>query len=103
MIAALVVLVVVEFGAVAYLVLRGRRPDPDMQALIALVDRLCQRVQAPQAAILEHDEKERALRDDEYAPPAVSPDDDEGYWASRDKLAELMMEKEIADGGRNGR
>jgi hypothetical protein len=75
-----------------------RHQERRQQQLIALVDRLCQRVQAPQAAVLEHDERVRALRDEEYAPPAVPPDDDEAFWASRDKLAELMMEQELHDG-----
>lgn len=75
-----------------------RRADPDTVALIATIDRLCQRIQAPHAAVLEHDERVRAPRSDEYAPPAVSPDDDDAYWASRDKLAELLMAQET-DGG----
>jgi hypothetical protein len=75
-----------------------RHQERRQQQLIALVDRLCQRVQAPQAAVLEHDEQVRVLRDEEYAPPAVPPDDDEAFWASRDKLAELMMEQELHDG-----
>lgn len=76
-----------------------RRANPDLQALIALCDRLCQRLQSPQAAVLEHDEQVRALRDEEYAPPAVTPEVDEEFWASREKLAELMMEQET--GGRD--
>lgn len=76
-----------------------RRVDPTTQALIALCDRLCQRLQAPHAAILEHDEQVRALRDDEYAPPAVPPDDDDAFWMSRDKLAELAMEQETGGNG----
>jgi hypothetical protein len=71
-----------------------RRADANLLELIGLTDRLCQRLQAPQAAVLEHDEQVRALRGDEYAPPAVPPDDDEAYWASREKLAELLMAQE---------
>lgn len=71
-----------------------RHPDPNLLELIAQNDRLCQRLQAPQAAILEHDEQVRQTRTEEFAPPAVEPDDDEAYWASRDRLAELLMERE---------
>jgi hypothetical protein len=85
-------------AALAAFVIYERHQERRQQQLIALVDRLCQRVQAPQAAVLEHDEQVRALRDEEYAPPAVPPDDDEAFWASRDKLAELMMEQELTDG-----
>lgn len=76
-----------------------RRVDPQLQALIKLCDRLCQRLQAPHAAILEHDEQVREPRSDEYAPPAVPPDDDDAFWASRDKLAELLMEQEVNGSG----
>lgn len=75
-----------------------RRVDATVVEMVALADRLCQRLQAPQAAVLEHDELVRAPRSDEYAPPAVAPDDDEGYWESREKLAELLMEQETAHG-----
>jgi hypothetical protein len=73
-----------------------RHPDATAVELIAVIDRLCQRVQAPAAAILEHDEAVRSPRSEEYAPPAVAPEDDEGYWESRDKLAELMMAEELS-------
>jgi len=73
-----------------------RLVDPNQQALIDLCDRLCQRLQAPQAAVLEHDELVRSQRMEEYAPPAVPPDDDEAFWASREKLAEMMAEQETS-------
>ena len=44
--------------------------------------------------MLEHDERARELRSEEYAPPAVPPDDDDAYWTSRDRLAELLMDQE---------
>lgn len=76
-----------------------RHPDPAVVELIGLCDRLCQRLQAPQAAVIEHDEKVRERLPAEYAPPAVPPDDDEAFWASRDKLAELAMQQELNDRG----
>ena len=89
---ALVGLLLVAFG------LYARHAERRQAELVALIDRLCQRVQAPNAAVLEHDENVRALRDEEYAPPAVAPDDDDAYWLSRDKLAEMAMAQELNDG-----
>lgn len=75
-----------------------RHANPDVAKLIGLCDRLCQRLQAPSAAILEHDEQVRQRRDEEYAPPAVTPDDDDAFWMSREKLAELAMQQEMSGG-----
>jgi len=86
-------------AAVAFLLFERwqdrRRGDRALTELVALTDRMAQRLQAPRAAILEHDEAARG-RTDEYAPPAVEPDDDDAYWMSRDKLAELAMAQEIS-------
>ena len=86
-------------AAVAFLLFERwmdrRRGDRALTELVALTDRMAQRLQAPRAAILEHDEAVRG-RTDEYAPPAVEPDDDDAYWMSRDKLAELAMAQEIS-------
>jgi hypothetical protein len=79
------VLAAAELVLIAFLVMRHA----------AQVDRLCQRLQAPAAAVLEHDEAARARRTEEYAPPAVEPDDDEAFWMSRDKLAEYAMKAEV--------
>lgn len=89
---ALVVVAVLEAVVIVVLVWSGMRTARDT---IALVDRLCQRVQAPGAAVLEHDEAVRAHRGPEYAPPAIEPDDDEAYWLSREKLAEYAMTAEL--------
>ena len=88
---ALAVIAGVELLIIGYLVFERRKANADF---IALVDRLCQRVQNPAAAVLEHDESVRAHRTAEYAPPALVPDDDEGFWMSRERLAEAMMEAE---------
>ena len=90
--------VVIAALAVVAFVIYERHQASRQRELVALIDRLCQRVQAPHAAILEHDEQVRAQRDEEYAPPAVPPDDDEAFWMSRDKLAELAMAQELNDG-----
>lgn len=90
---ALAVVCGLLIALLAFLAWTRRR---DTIELIALCDRLCQRLQAPHAAILEHDEQVREPRSDEYAPPAVPPDDDDAFWTSRDKLAELLMEQETS-------
>ena len=91
---ALTAISAVELAIIGYLVFERRKANADF---IALVDRLCQRVQAPSAAVLEHDEQVRERRSFEYAPPAVEPEDDEAYWMSRDRLAEAVMEAERGD------
>lgn len=63
--------------------------------MIALVDRMAQRLQAPSAAVLEHDER---VRGPVLTPPGVPPDDDEAFWESRDALAETLMAQEVRGG-----
>ena len=92
----LAVVCVAQVALVALLLVRRRQRDPDIRQLIALVDRLCQRVQAPQTAVLEHREREAPAPTAQYAPPAVEPDDDEGYWEAKERLAEQMMRAEVA-------
>jgi hypothetical protein len=82
---ALAVIATAELVLIAFLIMRHT----------AQIDRLCQRIQAPHAAILEHDEKVRERRSDEFAPPAIEPDDDDAYWMSRDKLADMAMKAEM--------
>jgi hypothetical protein len=70
-------------------------PHPDLTALIDLVDRLCQRIQAPEQAVIEHS-IQQPLPD---VPPTVRPDDDRGYWEalnlSKEDLAEGAMAGEL--------
>jgi hypothetical protein len=87
----LAVIALGELALIGLLVIERRKTNA---AQIALVDRLCQRLQAPGAAIIEHDEAVRGGRDAEYAPPALDPEDDEAFWLSRERLAEAMMESE---------
>ena len=95
---ALAVFAAAELVLIAYLIFEHRRTERDH---IAQVDRLCQRLQAPGAAVLEHDEAVRQRPPEDYAPPGLEPEDDDGYWASRDKLAEYAMNEELAADGRN--
>ena len=89
---ALAIIAGLELALIGWLVHDRTRANRDY---IALVDRLCQRVQAPHAAVLEHDEQARERRTEEYAPPAIEPDDDDAYWLSREKLAEYAMRNEL--------
>lgn len=60
------------------------------------MERLYQRIQAPQAAVVEHHAQ---IAGPSY--PAVAIDDDEGFYAaqqvSKERLAELALEQEIRD------
>lgn len=60
--------------------------SPDLRELIELVDRLCQRVQAPEYAVAEH--AQHAMAQD--VPQAVSMFDDDEHWASKEDLAEAL-------------
>lgn len=87
----LAVIAVAELALIGVLVIERRRHSGEY---IALIDRLCQRLQAPGAAILEHDEAVRERRSPEYAPPALDPEDDEAFWLNKERLADAMMEAE---------
>lgn len=65
---------------------------PDLIELVALVDRLCQRVQAPDVAVAEH----AAAQGPVWAPPAVPMDDDEAHFQSKEALAEQVAMMEAA-------
>lgn len=68
--------------------------SPDLAALIALVENLCQRVQAPREAVVQHQMESGPV----FAPPAVLPDDDEGWFEARmpkEQLADLLTEQEL--------
>lgn len=66
-------------------------------SLIALVNDLCQRVQAPEQAVLEH--TARVVPAD-HVPQAVNPEDDRSYWQAQglttEQLAELAFAEELA-------
>jgi len=96
---ALVVFAAAELALIGFLVWNRQRTHPDLQSLLGIIGELCQRLQAPGAAVLEHDERVRGRPSTEYAPPAIEPDDDDAYWMSREKLADYAMREET-DGGR---
>jgi hypothetical protein len=67
----------------------ARSGSPDLRELVECIDRLCQRVQAPDVAIAEH----AAMVPVTAPPQSVSMFDDEDHWAS---MAGLSKE-ELAD------
>ena len=57
------------------------------------VDRLCQRLQAPEQAVIEH-----AIGNVTEQPPAVGPDNDRDFWEAhmtKEQLAEALREAEL--------
>lgn len=66
--------------------------SPDLEQLIALTDRLCQRIQAPELAVLEHQQAGPAL-----TPPAVGFDDDEAFHAAHGLTTEQLADLAFAE------
>lgn len=93
---ALAVIAVLQGAVIAFLVWDRRRADPGTVELIALCDRLCQRLQAPQMATLEYHQAQ--VPTSEEAPAAVHPDSDEDYWEARETLADRLMAEEMQSG-----
>ena len=93
---AVVVLGVVALGQLVLLglVLFWRRDDHTAE-LLAVVDGLARRIQAPGRAAYEPTLQE-GPQSPTYAPQAIPPDDDEAYWASREELAALAAKDELS-------
>lgn len=75
--------------------LDSRAPHPDTAALIVLVENLCQRVQAPAQAVIDHSTQMATLPP---LPLAVLDGDDDAHWQAledKDRLAERVMAEEI--------
>lgn len=96
---ALAVIAGVELLLIGFLVWERHRAHPDLAPLLDTLDALCQRVQAPGAAVLAYDEAHREAPPEGYAPPGIEPDDDEAYWLSRERLAEGAMDYETQSVG----
>lgn len=60
--------------------------SPDLRELVECIDRLCQRVQAPDVAVATHAQGMVPVE----VPQAVSMFDDEDHWTSKESLAELL-------------
>jgi hypothetical protein len=69
----------------------------ERRQLLAVIDKLTVRIQAPQIAAVE---AANAVGPESptYAPPALIPDDDEAFWESREALAERAMRAEVGGG-----
>jgi hypothetical protein len=63
--------------------------SPDLRELVECIDRLCQRVQAPEVAVAQH----AAMLPVADPPQAVSMFDDEDHWAASAGLTK----EELAD------
>lgn len=89
---ALEIIVIALLALVAYLVAERRR---ERELTVGLVDRLCQRIQAPELAIAEHTQTVVG----EHAPPAVALDDDGAHWEAKEQLAQRLQEMELRNRG----
>lgn len=91
MTAALVVVIVAQLALIALLAIERRR---DRELHIAQVDRMAQRIQAPELAIAEH--AQAAVG--EWTPPAVTMDDDDSHWEAKEDLANRLAQMEMNGG-----
>ena len=66
------------------------RPHPDLTELVALVDRLCQRIQAPEQAVVEH-AMQMPLPP---MPQVIEMDDDDRHFETKEQMAEREMDEE---------
>jgi hypothetical protein len=71
----------------------ARSGSPDLRELVECIDRLCQRIQAPDVAVATH---ANAMMP---GPPplAVSMFDDDDHWQSKEALADLV-EAQVTNG-----
>lgn len=97
-------LVVVALAAVVGLVVRERDhdrahaqwrayADRERQEFIALTDRLLQRIQAPEQAVMDHSVTQVPFP----LPEAVNPESDTEFWESqltKEQLADALMAQE---------
>lgn len=68
--------------------------NPDLEQLLVTVENLCQRIQAPEQAVVDH-----VLQVQPMSPPAVPMDDDDAFWKAqelpKEQLAEVEMQAEL--------
>lgn len=87
----LTIIIVALLALVAGLIVERRR---EREYHGRQIDRLLQRIQAPEYAIAEHAQSASA----EFAPPAVAMDDDTSHWEAKEQLAERLRELELTHG-----
>lgn len=85
----LTVIVACQLALIVLLVLERRL---EREAHTAQLDRLLQRIQAPEYAIAEHAQQATPL----WAPPAVAMDDDASHWEAKEDLAQRLSDLEMA-------
>jgi hypothetical protein len=93
---ATVLVVAVAFRAVGQ---HETRAQADRDKLLATIDELCQRIQAPDQAVVDYQARQGAAT----SPPAVGFDDDEDWWRAqemtKEQLAEHLMKVELGTDG----
>lgn len=92
-----VIVVILAFWSVSTILDRRERSSrEDRSALLATIDDLAQRIQAPDLAVIDHQARQGVI----VNPPAVGFDSDEDYWRAaemtKDQIAEQMMAHELA-------
>lgn len=90
--AAVIELALIAAGQLALIVYLQAQRARERDAHIDQIDRLCQRIQAPDLATAEH----ASLTLGDYAPQAIAMDDDEGYWESKEQLAQRLATGETS-------
>lgn len=73
---------------------QDKRHQQQLTSARAQLDRLCQRIQAPQAAVHEHATRHTQPTD----TPVIPLDDDDAYWdapPSKEQLADDLMTAEL--------
>lgn len=92
-VAAVLVLGIVGVGALYALAVQATAHTQERSELLDQIAALCQRIQAPERAVAEH----TALTLPVVQPPAVSLDDDVGFFESKEAFADRMMAEELEE------
>jgi hypothetical protein len=65
--------------------------NPDLEQMISLVEELCQRIQAPEQAVIDHSFDGQQIQ----MPSVVAMDDDEAFHETKEQLAERLAMAEV--------
>lgn len=76
-------------GQTSLLAARVREPHPDLSELTGIIDRLCQRVQAPEQAVIDHS----VMQPLPPMPQPALPDDDAQFWRDQGFAPEPTKEE----------
>jgi hypothetical protein len=72
-----------------------QQESPDLTALIALIERQNQRIQAPEVAVAQHAAQDMPAD----LPQHVSTEDDDGFWKTKEQLADDEYDQELTGVG----